>query len=470
MLIGLLFCGSAGAESKPVAVAKGGPAPSATAPKSPFRLHNQLQAPPWLLLSGSQRTRYEGLRNQFRPLLAKHDQALALRTLFTLGVKLGPVSIVSELQDSRAYLTDADSGVSTIVINALEPLQAYVNLQLENTFTTGDALKLRAGLQTMDLGSRRLVARNRFRNTIQNYAGLTADWQAASGMRLFTFAVLPVRVRPSNIERADLLDNRIALDRNGFDLAFWGLFGKWPMESDWETEAYFFGLNENDSGGSISRNRQLYTPGLRLVRAAGPGRWDADLESVLQLGSRRPLLDPGAADSNVRAQFYHASVGYTFTSRWSPRLSAELDYASGDDPASGASYERFDSLFGPRRTEFGPTDIYGPLGRENIISAGARVSVQPGPRLDGYLSWRANWLEDKRDFFARTGLRDPNGQSGRFAGRQLELRARVWVLPDLLRWELGGAVFMQGPFMRNAPNATGNGNPVFIYSGLELSF
>jgi hypothetical protein len=444
--------------------------PQTSAQDTPLRLHELLQAPEWLLLHGSQRTRYEGLQNQFRPLLGKSDQALALRTLLTIGFEWDRLSIVAEVQDSRAYLTDADSGISTIVVNALEPLQAYVNLQLPDALAPGAALDLRAGLQTMELGGRRLIARNRFRNTIQNYAGSTADWRARSGISLFTFAVLPVRVEPGNAARADLVDNRILLDRAGFDLAFWGAFINWPLQRDWQLETYFFGLNEDASGSSISRNRQLYTPGLRLVRAARPGRWDADLESVLQFGSRRSLTSPTAGDSTVRAHFLHASVGYTLATRWSPRISAELDYASGDDPATPDRFERFDSLFGPRRAEFGPTDIYGLLGRANIISAGARLGLQPTARLDTYLSWRANWLANSADFFASTGLRDPSGAAGRFAGHQLEVRSHFWLMPDSLRWELGGAVFRQGPFMRNAPGSTGNGNPVFFYTGLEFFF
>src|SRR5690606_39633511 len=105
-------------------------------------------------------------------------------------------------------------------------------------------------------------------------------------------------------------------------------------------------------------------------------------------------------------------------------------YASGDDPATIDRYERFDSLFGPRRAEFGPTDIYGPLGRENIVSAGLRASAKPHPLLDGYISWRANWLADDRDVFARTGVRDTEGQSGTFAGNQIDLRTRPWRILD----------------------------------------
>jgi len=436
-----------------------------------FRLQDALQAPDWLILSGSQRTRYEGLLNQFRPGLGENDQALALRTLFLLGVNIGPVSIVGELQDSRAYLTDEKSGISTIVVNALEPLQAYVNFHLDDVVLEGAGLDLRAGRQTMDLGSRRLIARNSFRNTIQNYTGITSSWLTKGGTKFFAFGVLPVRVQPPNSDRDALLHNRIELDHESFGLSFWGAYFEQPLGLGLTIESYFFGLNERDGEEVATLNRQLYTPGLRVVREAKSGEWDIDLESVLQLGSRRAsIAAEDMTDNEVLARFHHASAGYTFGVHWLPRVSAEVDYASGDDPATIDRYERFDSLFGPRRAEFGPTDIYGPLGRENIVSAGLRASAKPHPLLDGYISWRANWLADDRDVFARTGVRDTEGQSGTFAGNQIELRTRLWLILDSLRWELGGAAFIQGPFMRDAPNATGNGDPLFVYTDLELFF
>ncbi len=438
---------------------------------APFRLHDALHAPDWLLLHGSHRTRYEALANQFRQDLDDSDQALALRTRLTLGATFGPVSIVGEVQDSRAYLTDENSGVSTIVVNALEPLQAYVNLHLDDVFVGGAGLDLRAGRQTMDLGGRRLIAENRFRNTIQNYTGITSHWLTSGGTELFVFGVLPVRIEPENNDRAGLLDNRIEIDRENFDLAFWGAFLEQALGLGVALEVYFFGLNERDGEDFATRDRQLYTPGLRAARDPSRGQWDVDVESVMQFGSRRASTDPSdTLDHEVLAHFHHASAGYTCDVSWLPRVSAELDYASGDDASTTGRYERFDSLFGPRRAEFGPTDIYGPLGRENILSAGLRVGAKPHPLLDGYVSWRANWLADARDVFARTGVRDESGQSGQFAGNQLELRSRLWLIPDSLRWELGGAAFIQGAFMRDAPNATGNGDPLFLYTDLELSF
>lgn len=474
----MMICASARAQSEAAPAEASAEAPpqqregtAEDADEGPFRVHEALRAPDWLILEGSHRTRYEGLDNQFRPGLDDRDQALALRTLLTLGATFGPVSIVGELQDSRAYLTDEDSGVSTIVVNALEPLQGYVNLALHEVVRGTATLDLRVGRQTMDLGGRRLVARNRFRNTIQSYTGISSHWRARKGTELFAFAVLPVRVVPSNRDLEGLLANRIELDRETFDLAFWGALFKQPLGLEIALEAYFYGLNEKDGEDFATRNRQLYTPGLRVLRAPGNGEWDVDVESVLQLGTRRSSTDPSDIDDRqVLAHFHHASVGYTVGVSWSPRVSAEFDYASGDDTSTTGRYERFDSLFGPRRAEFGPTDLYGPLGRENIISAGLRFGIRPHPLVDGYVSWRANWLAVDRDVFARTGVRDASGASGSFAGNQIELRSRVWLIPDTLRWELGGAALIQGAFLRDAPNATGNGNPLFVYSDLELSF
>jgi hypothetical protein len=245
---------------------------------------------------------------------------------------------------------------------------------------------------------------------------------------------------------------------------------KQPLGLGIALEAYFFGLNERDGEDCATRNRQLYTPGLRIIRKPKGGEWDVDVESVVQFGSRRLSRDADDTDDHgVLAHFHHASAGYTFGVPWAPRVSAEFDYGSGDDPSTNR-YERFDSLFGPRHTEFGPTGIYGPLGRDNNVSAGLRVGAKPHPRLDGYVSWRANWLADARDVFARTGVRDDSGQSGTFGGNQIELRARYWLIPDSLRWELGGAAFLQGAFMRDAPNATGNGDPLFVYTDLEFFF
>ncbi|MBX4159341.1 alginate export family protein, partial [Lactiplantibacillus plantarum] len=89
------------------------------------------------------------------------------------------------------------------------------------------------------------------------------------------------------------------------------------------------------------------------------------------------------------------------------------------------------------------------------------VQVKPSDRLDGFVSARGLWLQQARDSFARTGVRDSAGGSGRFAGYQLETKVRYWLVPRSLRLEISGAVLFDEGFLRDAPNATGLGDTVY---------
>jgi hypothetical protein len=67
-------------------------------------------------------------------------------------------------------------------------------------------------------------------------------------------------------------------------------------------------------------------------------------------------------------------------------------------------------------------------------------------------------------------LRDPAGNSGSFVGHQLEARVRWDIRPGKLRLEAGGAYLFGGEFIRNAPNATGQGDTAYGYLSLEITF
>jgi len=173
-------------------------------------------------------------------------------------------------------------------------------------------------------------------------------------------------------------------------------------------------------------------------------------------------------DLDVSAWFLHAEVGFSPKGGWKPRVAALFDAASGDQGKAGR-LGRFDTLYGARRFDFGPTALYGALQRTNIVSPGLRLEVAPDKRTDVMVSYRALWLENPRDAFATTGVRDATGASGRFAGHQAEARLRHWIVPDLLQAETGGAVLLKQGVLRNAPNAPGTGNSVYGYFDLTLT-
>jgi hypothetical protein len=63
------------------------------------------------------RSRYTGLLSQFRPGLSGDDQALAARTTARGDLVWRRLTFVGEFQDARAYLTDAQSNVTTTLVN-----------------------------------------------------------------------------------------------------------------------------------------------------------------------------------------------------------------------------------------------------------------------------------------------------------------------------------------------------------------
>ncbi len=422
--------------------------------------------PDGLTLSGTIRVRYEALANQFRPGLKENADTVVLRTTLAAEYATGPVRIGGELIDARAYSADRSGSVGTGEVNALELVQAYLEFDLGDVLGKGSETALEVGRFTMDLGSRRLVSRNNFRNTTNAFAGARVRWQGAGKGSVTAFYTLPLIREPA--DKDSILANAVKWDRESFDLVFWGGFASQPMGGGATLEAYVYALDEDDSPKLHTRNRHLYTPGLRLFTAPSAGRWDYELEAAYQFGHLRENATAQARKLAVSAYTIHAEVGYRFAAPWFPRLALEYDRASGD--RRGGRYGRFDNLYGSRRSDFGPTSTFGALGRSNISSLGLRLDVAPDERWDGFLHYSANWLDSASDSFATTGVRDPDGGSGRFAGHELEARVRYWLVPDILRMDVGGAVLVNGRFLDDAPNANGYGDPAFGYVELTANF
>ncbi|MFZ4122344.1 MAG: hypothetical protein ACOYKM_11850 [Caulobacterales bacterium] len=93
-------------------------------PERPFRLEEVLSAPDWLSIRGETRARYETLSGQFRARGTGGDQILVFRTLALGEADTGPITLGLELQDSRAYLDDSGTPLTTTIVNPLDVLQA----------------------------------------------------------------------------------------------------------------------------------------------------------------------------------------------------------------------------------------------------------------------------------------------------------------------------------------------------------
>lgn len=442
--------------------------PGAAQPRREPLLHAALGAPSDWRIEGSFRARIEGIDGQFRPTAADYDIVTTLHTIVLAEYDSGPVRIGAELYDARAYFQRPQSSVGTGEVNALELAQAYLGFDLGDALGPGTTSTLTAGRMTINVGSRRLVSRQNFRNSTNAYTGMRLEWTDAARDRLTLFWVLPHTRLPG--DPAGIVANGVVFDRESLALQYFGGSFTRAGVLGGSLEVYGYGLLERDAAGFQTSNRRLFTPGLRLFRAPHANAFDWDIEGIYQLGTARATANPNdRRDLAVGAYFVHLELGRTLALPWAPRLAVQYDRASGDG-GNPDRLGRFDTLFGARRFDYGPTSLFGAFGRANLSLVGTRLDVVPAPRWDGLFAWRAAWLESRTDSFSATGVRDRSGGSGRFAGHQLEARARYWVIPEVLRAEIGGAVLFKGDFLRQAPNGRDNGDSTYGYFDVNWNF
>lgn len=443
---------------------------SAADQATPWRLEEAVDVPDWFSIGGSYRGRYETLNHPYRAGASGSDEIFAGLLLLNARLTLGSFYANVELEDSRQRLADSRTALGTDSVNTLEPLQAQVGMRFDEVFSSGGRLDVSAGRMTIDIGSRRFVARNNYRNTINSYTGVHALWKRTDGVEARAFYVRPVQRKPADL--ASLLDNENELDTESSDVSLWGVFGAVPNFIDGATgEAFVYGLRTRDHVGIPAADRDIYTPGFRLFRKPAADAWDFETEAAYQFGTSR--LSTSAADTNDlqhRAGFFHGEIGYTWKGGMSPRVELSYDYASGDDDPTDNENNRYDTLYGARRFDFGPTGIYGPFARSNISTPGLRVEAKPLRKLSSMIGYRAVWLASDRDQYTAGRLQDPSGDSGSFVGHQLEAQIQYNVWPGNLMLELGGARLFHGRFLERAPNAPGEGDTTYIYAAATTTF
>ena len=444
--------------------------PLAIAQEKPERwtLQEAVGAPDWLKLSGSIRPRYETLANQFVAGRTGDDEMFSVQSLLKVEIDTGPIIIGGELLDARRIAGDA-GGASPAEVDTFEPAQLYLAWRPKDLLMKGDSLDLTLGRFTMDIGSRRLVARSNFRNIFTEFDGVRAIWTGPDGVKVTGFYTALTNREPADVPSA--LDNETALNRDLDKVRFGGADVEASLPFNATGELYVFDLDEDDSAENQTRNRQFTTAGGRLRRAPKTGAFDFEIEYAKQGGTVRATTSPAdVTDLDHDADLLHLEAGYTFTGAWSPRIALQYDRASGDKSPTDLSSERFDSLFGDRSFEYGPTGIYGAIARTNLKSPGVRLEVKPDKLTDALVAVRQIKLDERRDSFAGTNVRDATGASGDDVGTQVELRWRRWLAPDSVRLSVGGAALIRDDFLKSAPNATLSGDTYFGYTELTFSF
>ena len=460
LFIVLLTSAAAQAQSLPASPASSTekPGKEETAPK---------EDEPGLIITASSRARYETVDGRPRPGFATAEDAFLLRTGVAIEYGPGPFAIGGELIDSRAYDIGGKTQIGRDDVNAVELPQAYVKFRLDDVMGPGSKLAVQGGRFLLNLGSGRLVATDEYRNTVNGFTGLQIEVDPDRDTAFTAFYVLPQERLPD--AQDDIRRNLVRFDRETFDNVFFGaLLRRKGLFGAAQAELAYYRLVEQDSPHRATADRHLSVLDARIAREAKARAVDFDVEGVYQFGHASDSTMATATYAAVSSGFVHAAAGYTFDHPFKPRIGLFYDYASGDRP--GGKFNRFDTLFGSRRDDLGPSGTYGGVARENISAPGVRFEAKPGKRVEVLADYRAIWLASRYDRFYNVA--DKTGASGDFAGQQVSGRLRYWLVPQHLRFESNYALLFKGGFLKDAPQALARDHDLvrFLEANVQVTF
>jgi hypothetical protein len=435
--------------------------------KPVWNLHDTLNLPKWLSLSVEQRTRYETMDGSFKAGGKGGDQQIPLQTDVFAQARFNHFRFGGEFLDARQLGSDLATGVNNTHVDEADLIQGYLAWSDQNFLHSGLGTEITAGRQTLNFGSRRLIARNAMRNTINSFDGLRFRVVDYGNWQFNAFVTMPVNRYPSSATA--ILDGEHDFDtadgKTGFS---GGFFEMYNIGFGVNAEMYLYHLDEGDSAKSQTRNRRYFTPGGRLYIKPAKGEVDFQLETIGQFGTIHTSATNNKALQH-EAWYQHVDVGYTVDMNWKPRFAVLYDYASGDENPTDGNDERFDTLYGARRFEFGATGIYGAFARSNINSPGYNVGFSPLSNVQVGLSHRFYWLAEKKDAWTTSGLSDAKGKTDDYIGHQIELTSR-WDVNSSLNFETGWAHLFKGEFAKNAPKAPDTQDVDYFYVQSMLRF
>jgi len=384
----------------------------------------------WLDFGLEHRTRFEMRDDNYRRGLAD-DEPFVLRSRAYVGIReiADPFRFGIEFQDSRQF--GAELPELTGDANEADLLQGFGELYFKDALGKDRPIRFQAGRMTFDYIDRRLVSRNRFRNTTNAFDGFRMQLgQVHNDWQVDFFAVQPVQ--------RELLSR----DHGDEERWFYGLTGAWRRWSSWITlEPYWFILDE-DRDDPDTADREVHTMGAHGYGPIGKTGFDYDFDVAFQCGEN--------GQRDIRAFASHGEVGYSITHRWRPRVAVSVDYASGDRTPDDRLDERFDSLFGSSKTMYSYMNLWP---WRNMIQPTLWITARPTERMEILAAYRANWLASDSDAFIRAGLQDPAGESGDFVGQEIDL-AVSYQLNRRVGFEVGYAHFFPGAFTRETGGST----------------
>jgi hypothetical protein len=175
-----------------------------------------------------------------------------------------------------------------------------------------------------------------------------------------------------------------------------------------------------------------------------------------------------AAD-DIRAWAGHWQLRRTFSRKYSPHVTGEYNFASGDSDPTDGTRGTFDQLYPTGHDKYGLADQ---VGWRNIHDVRIGMDVTPFKATPITLNYHSYWLAEKRDgLYAASGAllaRIAAGATNSRVGSEIDLQVARPVTPQLALLA-GYSHLFAGPFLKQATPGKSYSGPFLMLTYVFLA-
>src|SRR6266478_4043940 len=230
--------------------------------------------------------------------------------------------------------------------------------------TEDQRLTLRVGRFGMSFGAGRLVATRAAPNIPFRFHGFEALYSRPA-WNVTGFLTQPVK-------------DSGHIDSEDHSTTFWGIYATHYFDAPRTTglDLYYLGIhNDHATYASGTADEDRHSFGAREFGAWN--HWDLEAEQALQVGS--------FGNDSIHAWTAAINAGYTWDTRWNPRLGLKAGATTGDDNPNDGRVGTFDALYF-KSGYFNDASLIRP---QNIIGVHPNLTVRPTKTVtvDGGADW-----------------------------------------------------------------------------------
>jgi hypothetical protein len=402
----------------------------------------------WLTIGGQARERVEYYRQYLFGNSQPERSDGYLLSRYRLSADLHVTRYFRMVAEGRAsFALDRElvGGRTSSYVDELDLMNGFADIMMP--LGERASVTLRGGRQELIFGSQRLVGPGDFTNVPRAFEGGAAIGQIA-GWTITPFWTQAVVV------------DKYRFNESTSDLQLYGVFATGPVPVlPVNLDLYWLDANNKTArfNGTAGREHR-HTLGGRVFGKIGATGLDFDVEGAAQFGT----VGPG----DVAAAMFTTVLGYTVpVARLSPRVYVEVDYASGDD-RPGGDVGTFNQLYPNAHSYLGYIDY---VGRQNLISANAGVSISPVTgltlSLQQYFFWRAS---DRDALYNKSGavLRPGTSTTARYVGAETDVLATYNITRHIQTYA-GYSHFFTGEFITKTGR---DKDSDFYYAAIQYTF